>query len=71
MNNLLVLARDSEDGAKRIWQDGKIVGVMVNLVKNLETDDKMALTAIRIIDELAKNRERVIFFRFIKRIEKF
>lgn len=61
MNNLLVLARDSEEGARRIWQEGKIVGVMMGLIKNREVDEKIALTAIRIIDELAKNRERVRF----------
>lgn len=62
MTNILVLARDSEEGARRIWKDGKGLDVMLNMVKNKDVPDSLALTAVRIMDELVKNRERVCFY---------
>lgn len=62
MTNILVLARDSEEGARRIWQDGKGIEVMLNMVKSKDVPENLALTAVRIIDELIKNRSRVPIF---------
>lgn len=57
---MLVLCRDSEDGARKVWQDGKIVTELVSIVNNPnEWSDEFALCAVRILDELAKKRERV------------
>ncbi|KAI1716556.1 myosin-binding striated muscle assembly central domain-containing protein [Ditylenchus destructor] len=59
INNLLVLCRDSEDGASRVWQDGKIVDQLLSVIKEKDKwSDEFALSAIRIMDELAKKRER-------------
>lgn len=59
MTNILVLARDSEDGARRIWQDGKGLETMLNMIKNKDVPENLALTAVRVVDELVKNRARV------------
>jgi len=60
LNNLLVLSRDSEEGAKRIWQNGKILEVLLPLARNPETPEEFAVAALRIIDELAKKRSRAM-----------
>uniref|UniRef100_A0AC34R7E1 UNC-45/Cro1/She4 central domain-containing protein n=1 Tax=Panagrolaimus sp. JU765 TaxID=591449 RepID=A0AC34R7E1_9BILA len=60
LSNLLVLARESEEGAKRIWQNGKILEVLLELAKNPETSEEFAVSALRIIDELMKKRARAM-----------
>uniref|UniRef100_A0A7E4W9Q9 UNC45-central domain-containing protein n=1 Tax=Panagrellus redivivus TaxID=6233 RepID=A0A7E4W9Q9_PANRE len=60
LNNLLVLARDNEEGALRIWQNGKIIEAMLSFARNPETPDEFAVSAMRIIDELVKKRSRAI-----------
>lgn len=63
IHNLLVLARDSEDGARRIWQAGLIVNQLLNIAKDKETwSDEFAVDALHILDELIKKRERVKSF---------
>ena len=60
MNNLLVLARDSEEGASRIWQNGKILDTLLGLARNEETPEDFAIGAMRILDELVKKRSRAM-----------
>lgn len=60
INNLLVLCRESEDGARRVWQDGLMVNQLLNIAKDKQTwSDEFAINAMRILDELIKKRERV------------
>lgn len=60
MNNLLVLCRDSEDGARRVWQEGKILPQLLQVLNDKAAwSDELALCAVRILDELTKRRERV------------
>lgn len=60
MNNLLVLARDSEDGAKKVWQEGAISREFLKVAKDKTNwSDELAITALHILDELIKKRERV------------
>ncbi|KAH7728119.1 UNC-4 protein5 protein [Aphelenchoides avenae] len=60
-NNLLVLVRDSEEGALRVWQEGRVVAQMMEVIRNKQQwSDEFALIAIRIIDELVRKRERAV-----------
>ncbi|KAL3118992.1 hypothetical protein niasHT_003775 [Heterodera trifolii] len=59
MNNLLVLCRDSNSGAMRVWQNGQIVAQLLGVIKGNASDEE-ALCAVRILDELAKSRERSV-----------
>lgn len=62
MNNLLVLCRESQVGASGVWLNGNIVTRLMEVINNLDDwNDELALCAIRILDELAKQRERVIY----------
>lgn len=63
MDNLIVLCRDSEAGANRVWQEGKIVPELLDVIRDAEKfSDELALRATRVLDELAKKRERVGIF---------
>jgi hypothetical protein len=60
IHNLLVLSRDSEDGARRVWQAGTIVNQLLSIAKDKETwSDEFAIDVMHILDELIKKRERV------------
>uniref|UniRef100_A0A1I7RKR3 TPR_REGION domain-containing protein n=2 Tax=Bursaphelenchus xylophilus TaxID=6326 RepID=A0A1I7RKR3_BURXY len=61
MNNLLVLARESEDGARKVWQAGMIVNELLNVVKDKENwPEELAILALHVLDELIKKRERAM-----------
>ncbi|KAI6191741.1 Protein unc-45-like protein B [Aphelenchoides bicaudatus] len=61
IHNLLVLSRDSEDGARRVWQAGMIVNQLLNIAKDKETwSDEFAIDVMHILDELIKKRERAV-----------
>ena len=65
MNNLLVLCRDSSDGASRVWQNGQILAQLLSVVQDCQRhSDADALCALRIMDELAKLRDRVFILLF-------
>jgi hypothetical protein len=61
MNNLLVLARESDVGAQRVWENGAVVVRLLDIVRDSTSDDELAISAIRILDELVKNHERVSY----------
>lgn len=61
MNNLLVLARESETGAARVWKDGKIVGTLLKVIDDGSATEGIVVAAARVLDELAKNSKRVWF----------
>lgn len=57
-----MLCRDSEDGAQKVWQNGAIIGELLKIITDTANwSDELALFAIRVVDELAKKRERVQF----------
>ncbi len=56
MNNLLVLAREPA-GAALIWKEGTIHKIL-HLIST-DTDEELILGAQRVMDELAKDEERV------------
>ncbi|MFH4983925.1 hypothetical protein AB6A40_010634 [Gnathostoma spinigerum] len=60
MNNLLVLARDSESGAIHVWDNGKLVDNVFSMVYNKSVDDEMAIAIIRVLDECIKNSKRAL-----------
>lgn len=64
LNNLLVLCRESNEGASRVWRDGAIVAQLLSLIKNQQQEggagDETALCAVRILAELTKFRERAV-----------
>nr|CAD2167194.1 unnamed protein product [Meloidogyne enterolobii] len=62
LNNLLVLCRDSADGANRVWNNGEIVTQLLSIITNVEKNsDNEALAAVRVLSELTgKSRERAI-----------
>ncbi|CAJ0956400.1 unnamed protein product, partial [Mesorhabditis belari] len=62
MANLLVLARDSESGAQRVWNGGKIVSVLTKIYSTKEEDEEVAVMAVRVLDELCKNHSRAMHF---------
>lgn len=59
MNNLLVLARENA-GAELIYQKGGVPNLaqIINEEKNVE----IILSAYRVLDELARDEQRVIRF---------
>lgn len=59
MNNLLVLARDSETGASRVWEDGRIVPTLLQAIDDTTANEEIVVAAARVLDELAKNSSRV------------
>ncbi|CAI4222179.1 unnamed protein product [Auanema sp. JU1783] len=61
-NNLLVLSRESESGAIRVWNEGRIIAILLRSVEDKKETDEIAITAIRIIDELCKNHKRAMKF---------
>lgn len=60
MNNLLVLSRESEAGASRVWNDGKIVEILLKVIDSNLGNEAVVVAAARVMDELAKNSSRVI-----------
>ncbi|KAI6209433.1 Protein unc-45-like protein B [Aphelenchoides besseyi] len=61
MHNLLVLARDSEEGARRVWQDGQTALQLIAMAKDTEKwTDEFAIDGMHILDELLKKRERAL-----------
>lgn len=80
LNNLLVLARESESGAIRVWNEvrtlyrkigrystfqGKIVPILLKIASNASESSEVSVTAIRILDETLKNHGRVGFCTYI------
>ncbi|KAK5964585.1 Protein unc-45 B [Trichostrongylus colubriformis] len=61
-NNLLVLARETEAGAARIWNAGKGISVLLAIAENNNEPLKISVCAIRIVDELIKNHGRALLF---------
>ncbi|XGW05824.1 hypothetical protein V3C99_016297 [Haemonchus contortus] len=61
-NNLLVLARETEAGAARIWQVGKGVPALLAVAEDNNEPLEISVCAIRIVDELIKNHGRALFF---------
>lgn len=60
IHNLLVLSRESEDGARRVWQAGLIVNQLLSIAKDKDTwSDEFSVDVMHILDELIKKRERV------------
>lgn len=58
----MVLCRDSEDNAQKVWQNGEVITELLKIITNkADWSDELALFAIRVIDELAKKSERVYF----------
>ncbi|CAJ0571281.1 unnamed protein product, partial [Mesorhabditis spiculigera] len=62
MNNLLVLARENESSAARVWNEGKIFPIIKNIYTDKKEDEEVAITAIRVLDELLKNHARALKF---------
>ncbi|VDM43851.1 unnamed protein product [Toxocara canis] len=60
INNLLVLARDSETGASRVWNDGKIIDSVMQLIGDKRADEQFVLGAVRVLDEVVKNSKRAM-----------
>lgn len=61
LNNLLVLSRESETGALRVWDDGKIIETLLKMLDSNSTNEAIVVAAARVLDELVKNSSRVIF----------
>uniref|UniRef100_A0A0N5AQ81 Protein unc-45 homolog B n=1 Tax=Syphacia muris TaxID=451379 RepID=A0A0N5AQ81_9BILA len=61
MNNLLVLSRDSETGASRVWSGGKALDALLNIMRDSNADEELVVAAIRVLDELMKKSERAMF----------
>ena len=59
MNNLLVLARDSETGAAQVWSDGKIVEPLLKMMTDKSLKEELVIAATRLLDELSKKSDRV------------
>ncbi|TKR96832.1 hypothetical protein L596_010794 [Steinernema carpocapsae] len=60
LNNLLVLARDSETGAVSVWQNGVVIARLLRIVEEKSFNDEQAIAAIRVIDELCRSHKRAI-----------
>ncbi|KAK5975120.1 Protein unc-45 B [Trichostrongylus colubriformis] len=61
-NNLLVLARETEAGAARIWNTGKGISVLLAIAENNNEPLEISVCAVRIVDELIKNHARALLF---------
>ncbi|KJH40865.1 tetratricopeptide repeat protein [Dictyocaulus viviparus] len=61
-NNLLVLARESEAGASRIWDAGNIVPMLLSEAEDSNEMIEVSVAAVRILDELIKNHGRALLF---------
>ncbi|WKY17126.1 hypothetical protein Q1695_001614 [Nippostrongylus brasiliensis] len=61
-NNLLVLARETEAGAARIWDMGKCIPVLLGVAESNAEPLEISVAAIRIVDELLKNHSRALQF---------
>lgn len=61
-NNLLVLAREGEAGASRIWNVGKGALMLLSVAEDPNQSLEMSVCAIRIVDELLKNHARALLF---------
>ncbi|GMT34769.1 hypothetical protein PFISCL1PPCAC_26066, partial [Pristionchus fissidentatus] len=60
INNILVLARESETGALRVWNEGRIVPQVLHAIMSPETSEEFAVAAIRVLDEVCKNHSRAM-----------
>ncbi|KAK0423976.1 hypothetical protein QR680_008441 [Steinernema hermaphroditum] len=60
LNNLLVLARDSETGAVSVWQNGGVVARLLSVIENDIFNNDHAIAAIRVIDELCRSHKRAL-----------
>uniref|UniRef100_A0A158Q8D0 Protein unc-45 homolog B n=1 Tax=Elaeophora elaphi TaxID=1147741 RepID=A0A158Q8D0_9BILA len=60
MNNLLVLSRESETGASRVWNDGKIIETLLKIIDSNSANEAVMVAAARILDELVKNSSRAV-----------
>uniref|UniRef100_A0A914VHH0 Protein unc-45 homolog B n=1 Tax=Plectus sambesii TaxID=2011161 RepID=A0A914VHH0_9BILA len=54
INNLLVLARESQSGAQRVWADGAVVPKLLGIIRN-DSSQENVIAAVRALDELAKD----------------
>ncbi|RCN35472.1 tetratricopeptide repeat protein [Ancylostoma caninum] len=61
-NNLLVLARETEAGAARIWNLGKGVPILLSVAENNNEPLEISVAAVRILDEIIKNHGRALYF---------
>ncbi|KAK6741990.1 hypothetical protein RB195_009704 [Necator americanus] len=61
-NNLLVLARETEAGAARIWNSSKGVAILLSVAENNNEPLEVSVAAIRILDEILKNHGRALYF---------
>ncbi|VDM66407.1 unnamed protein product [Strongylus vulgaris] len=61
-NNLLVLARETEAGAARIWNLGKGVPMLLSVAEDNNEPMEISVAAIRILDETIKNHGRALYF---------
>nr|CDJ88427.1 Tetratricopeptide TPR2 and Tetratricopeptide TPR-1 domain containing protein [Haemonchus contortus] len=62
LNNLLVLSRESEESAAKIWQMGKVVPALLVVAEDTNETLEISVCAVRIIDELIKDHGRALFF---------
>ncbi|VBB27322.1 unnamed protein product [Acanthocheilonema viteae] len=60
MNNLLVLSRESETGASRVWNDGKIIETLLKIIDKNSSNEAIVVAAARVLDELVKNSNRAM-----------
>ncbi|GMR33986.1 hypothetical protein PMAYCL1PPCAC_04181 [Pristionchus mayeri] len=60
INNLFVLARDSETGAQRVWNEGRIVPFVLSAITTPDTPDEFVISAVRVLDEVCKNHGRAM-----------
>ncbi|KAK6034310.1 tetratricopeptide repeat protein [Cooperia oncophora] len=58
-NNLLVLARENEAGAVRIWNSGKSIKTLLAIAEDNNEPLEISVCVIRIVDELIKDHGRV------------
>ncbi|VDO40269.1 unnamed protein product [Haemonchus placei] len=61
-NNLLVLSRESEAGAAKTWQMGKVVPALLGVAEDINETLEISVCAVRIVDELIKDHNRALYF---------
>ncbi|KAM3728902.1 Protein unc-45 [Dirofilaria immitis] len=61
MNNLLVLSRESETGASRIWNNGKIIEILLKIIDGDSANEAIVVAAVRVLGELMKNSSRAMY----------
>jgi hypothetical protein len=64
ISNLMVLARESESGAQRVWADGAVVSKLLGIIRN-DPSEEVVVAAVRALDELVKDPTRVSLFLYV------